>query len=119
LKAGDRVFVYIPQSSGVGGFVGFGDVTGPAVLADEFGVQRDGADEQLTAVVHADMTHGGATDPDRAEWVVPVRWIRSLLREEAIKDSDLFANQNTAAKLTHGYTLHRLNEAFSQTLPQL
>jgi len=58
------------------------------------------------------MTHRGTNDPEMAEWVLPVRWIHSLPREDAIRDSDLFANQNTAVRLTHGYTLRRLTDAF-------
>ena len=53
-----------------------------------------------------------ADDPELAEWVVPVRWIETRARDDAIKDSDFFANQNSAVKLTHGYTLNRLAEGF-------
>jgi hypothetical protein len=42
-----------------------------------------------------------------------VRWLKTLPRENAIKDSDFFANQNTAVRLTHGYTLKRLEEEFA------
>jgi len=58
------------------------------------------------------MTRGGTTDPDMAEWLLPVRWIKDVARDKAIKDSDFFANQNSAVRLTHGYTLKRLRDAF-------
>jgi hypothetical protein len=50
--------------------------------------------------------------PPLAEWIVPVEWLATRKREEAIKDSDFSANQNSAVKLTHGYTLDRLVRAF-------
>ena len=106
------MFVYISKGNGVGGYVGVGEVTGPALLAKDFTVETEGRRLPLTEVATADMARGGTTDPDLAEWVVPIAWIRELPREEAIKDSDFFANQNTAVRLTHGYTLSRLVEAF-------
>jgi hypothetical protein len=109
---GSRVFAYIPKRSGVKGYVGVGEVTGEAVTASEFIVDVEGVRRPLTDVAKADMTHRGTDDPEMAEWVLPVQWIHSLPREDAIRDSDLFANQNTAVRLTHGYTLRRLAEAF-------
>ncbi len=109
---GSRVFAYIPKRSGVKGYVGVGEVTGKAVTASEFIVDVDGARRPLTEVAKADMTHRGTNDPEKAEWVLPIRWIRSLPREDAVRDSDLFANQNTAVRLTHGYTIRKLTDAF-------
>ncbi len=112
LQPGNRVFAYIPKGSGVGGYVGVGEVKGSAVLAQDFMVQRDGQRLPITEVARADMARGGTTDPELAEWVVPVDWIKTLPREDALKDSDFFANQNCAVRLTHGYTLKRLKDAF-------
>jgi hypothetical protein len=113
LKPGDRVFAYIPKGNGVGGYVGLGEVKGQAVLAKDFVVEIDGRRMPLTDVASADMARGGATDPELAEWVVPVVWINAVPRDQAIKDSDFFANQNCAVRLTHGYTLKRLAQAFA------
>jgi hypothetical protein len=112
LQPGHRVFVYIPKGNGVGGYVAVGDVTGAPRLATEFRVSENGEQVPLVEVAQADMNRGGTTDPDIAEWVVPIRWTQTLPREDAIKDSDFFANQNCAVKLTHGYTLERLAQAF-------
>jgi hypothetical protein len=112
LEPGNRVFAYIPKGSGVGGYVGVGEVTGPAVLAKDFIVETDGRRLPLTEAATADMARGGTTDPELAEWVVPIAWIKDVPREEAIKDSDFFANQNIAVRLTHGYTLSRLADEF-------
>jgi len=113
LQAGNRVFVYIPKGNGVGGYVGVGEVAGEPVLAKDFVVERDGENRPLVDVARApEMNRGGTTDPDVAEWVVPVRWTKTLPREAAIRDSDFFANQNPAVRLTHGYTLRRLRQVF-------
>jgi hypothetical protein len=113
LKPGDRVFAYISKGNGVGGYVGLGEVTGHAMLAKDLVVETNGHRAPLTDVATADMARGGTIDPDLAEWVVPIAWINAVPREQAIKDSDFFANQNSAVRLTHGYTLKRLTEAFA------
>jgi hypothetical protein len=46
-----------------------------------------------------------------------VRWIEARDRADAVKDSDFSANQNSAVKLTHGYTLRKLREAFGLEEP--
>lgn len=112
LQPGNLVYAYIPKGNGVGGYVGFGEVTGTARLANDFLVEREGQRVPITEVARADMSRGNTTDPDLAEWVVPVAWRRALPREDAIKDSDFFANQNCAVRLNHGYTLTRLGSAF-------
>ena len=53
-----------------------------------------------------------AGDAELQEWVVPVHWISARSKDDAVKDPDFFANQNSAVKLTHGYTLRRLLDAF-------
>jgi len=110
----------VAEARGVGGtsgrgwfgYVGLGEVTGTAKLAKDVTVARDGESVPLLEVARADMTREGTSDSDTAEWVVPVRWSRSVAREHAVKDSDFFANQNIAVRLTHGYTTKRLEEAF-------
>lgn len=112
LKPGHRVFTYIPKGNGVGGYVGVGEVTGEAILAKAFVVRRNGDTQPYLEVARAPEAGRDPDDPALAEWVVPVRWIDVRDRPDAIKDSDFFANQNSAVKLTHGYTLQKLHEAF-------
>ncbi len=82
-------------------------------MAKDFIVEADdGTQRPITEVARVDMTRNGTTDPDMAEWLLPVRWIKDVARDQAIKDSDFFANQNSAVRLTHGYTLKRLRDAF-------
>lgn len=112
LKPGNRVFVYIPKGNGVGGYVGVGEVAGEAMLAKDFEVGENGKAAGYLTVTKSPGASQNRDDPTSAEWVVPVRWIDTRPKEEAIRDSDFFANQNSAVKLTHGYTLKRLSEEF-------
>jgi hypothetical protein len=112
LQPGHRIFAYIPKGNGVGGYVGVGEVTGEPMLARDFVVSVGGNDVPYLEVAGAPDAGKDADDPDLAEWVVPINWIESRERGEAIKDSDFFANQNSAVKLTHGYTIKRLTEEF-------
>jgi hypothetical protein len=112
LKPGNRVFVYIPKGNGVGGYVGVGEVAGEAMLAKDFEVRENGKVAAYHTVTNSPGASQNRDDPASAEWVVPVRWIDTRPKEEAIRDSDFFANQNPAVKLTHGYTLKRLSEEF-------
>jgi hypothetical protein len=112
LKPGHRVFTYIPKGNGVGGYVGVGEVTGEARLAKDFRVERDGHEVGYLEVTASPGASQYLDDPKMSEWVVPVRWLVTRSQADAIKDSDFFANQNSAVKLTHGYTLERLAKEF-------
>ncbi|MGI8421836.1 MAG: hypothetical protein ACR2MU_06215 [Gaiellaceae bacterium] len=112
LKPGHRVFVYIPRGNGVGGYVGVGEVTAEAMLAEELEVQQSGDGRPYLDVAQAPEAGKDRDDPALGEWVVPVRWIETRDRADAVRDSDFFANQNSAVKLTHGYTLEKLRGAF-------
>jgi hypothetical protein len=108
LEPGHRVFAYIPKGNGVGGYVGVGEVTGEARLAKDFRVGANGKDVPYLDVTDSPGAAQHRDDPALAEWVVPVSWIVTRSKQDAIRDSDFFANQNSAVRLTHGYTLERL-----------
>ena len=112
LETGNRVFAYIPKGRGVGGYVGAGEVIGQAIPATDFVVEKEGNTLPYLEVTKAPQAGDNTDDPKLAEWIVPVKWLATRSREEAIQDSDFFANQNSAVKLTHGYTLKRLKQAF-------
>lgn len=64
LDEGARVLAYIPKGNGVGGYVGIGDVTGPAVMAKHFMVEKDGESRPVTEIARvADMARVGPTTP--------------------------------------------------------
>jgi hypothetical protein len=81
------------------------------MLARDFIVEPQGERRSYLDVARAPEAGADPDQPKLAEWVVPVSWTKALTREDAIKDSDLFANQNSAVKLTHEYTLVHLKEA--------
>jgi hypothetical protein len=108
LEPGHRIFAYISKGNGVGGYVGVGEVVGRARLAKDFAVKRDGGEASYLELTVSPGASQHRDDPKLAEWVVPVRWLATRSREDAVKDSDFFANQNSVVKLTHGYTLERL-----------
>ena len=112
LKPGHRVFAYIPKGNGVGGYVGVGEVRGEAMQAKDFRVSAQGKEVPYLDATESPGASQHRDDAAMSEWVVPVTWIATRSRDQAIRDSDFFANQNSVVKLTHGYTLERLTEKF-------
>ena len=110
LPVGARVFAYIPQT----GYVGVGTVIGPA---EPFAAALVNVDEELKLLsdlplkgnyVHPPLDDGG----DANEYVVPVRWIKTVSKHDAVRYTGLFANQNSACKLRNKFTLDHLAAAF-------
>ncbi|GAA0947095.1 endonuclease NucS domain-containing protein [Actinocorallia libanotica] len=109
LPLGGRVFVYIPQT----GYVAVGEVIGEAHAFSEAEVIIDGQQRPLRELpLQASYRHSDEDDATTAEYVVPVRWISALPREEAISASGLFANQNSACRLRNSFTIETLTKAF-------
>ena len=50
--------------------------------------------------------------PERSEWVVGVKWIKTFPREEAKTFKGVFANQNIVCKLRHEETVKFVKEHF-------
>lgn len=105
LQPGNRVFVCIPKT----GYVGVGIVKEPSVPVDRFMVNG-------TTILQLPLT---ATDmgarienPDEAEHLVRVEWVKTLPRDKAVWQPGMFANQNSACKLRNKFTLERLIIAF-------
>jgi hypothetical protein len=108
LFVGCRVFVYIP---GIG-YVGVGTVTDTAQPVTEFMVDVDGKRKTLLEAPLKAPSLAEYTEPDNMEYAVRVDWIKTLPRDQAIKEKGLFANQNSACKLRNSFTLERLTERF-------
>ncbi|MBW3087022.1 hypothetical protein KEM60_03252 [Austwickia sp. TVS 96-490-7B] len=110
---GSRINAYVPQR----GYVGIGEVTGPAQRFDEARVSVDGREVALASLpLTGTYVHGadGEVESDEvAEWVLPVRWLASLPVEQAYSEKGLFANQNSACKLRQEFTLQRLAQRFA------
>jgi hypothetical protein len=108
LPPGARVFVYIPQT----GYVAVGEVTSEALPFAEADVTVDGEQQLLRELPLIGNYHHPNEDAATAEYVVPVRWVRTLSREEAIRAPGLFANQNSACRLSSSFTIETLTKAF-------
>jgi hypothetical protein len=112
LKVGDRIFAYM---TGLG-YTGFGEVTSESVMAREFTVGREGA-----RLLDLDLKEPGMNtdcdDPQRSEYVVGVKWLKTFVREEARWFTGAFANQNIVCKLRHQETLDFLKKDFEADGP--
>ena len=101
LQPGHRVWAHVPAV----GYVGVGVVVARVVPVAQSGLLEAGD-------LEAPAMDRGCGDPGLSEYVVRVRWLRALAREEAFWIPGLFANQNSVARLRHRWTLERLAEAF-------
>jgi hypothetical protein len=104
-----RVWVNIPGT----GFVGVGTVSGPAVRFSEARVDVQGVATPLSRQQLAGRYAQGETATgEDDEWVVPVRWSRTVRQEDAYWEKGFFANQNSACKFRQEFTLDRLVRHF-------
>ena len=90
LQRDARVWVKAPNH----GFVGVGRVTGPRQSAAEFRIDERPALEVLEANYHRCF----GEDAERMEYFVPVRWLNTVLIDEAVQEVGMFGNQNTVCK---------------------
>ncbi len=113
LKPGGRVWVFIPGR----GYVGVGIIEEPVVKVDAFQVTLE--DGRRVPIHHPDariqapqmFTH--MADPEKAEYVVRVKWIQTHSPSEAVWEPDLFAIQHSACRprsLAWSRTVGRLKE---------
>jgi hypothetical protein len=109
LERGTRIFTYLPGK----GYVGVGVVREPAVPVRDFFVEVDGERVPiLDAEVRAARMDENADDPEKREYIVGVDWLHTLPREQAYRFEGMFANQNSACRLTHQPTLDALTQRF-------
>ncbi|AXK72682.1 hypothetical protein DWG18_10620 [Lysobacter sp. TY2-98] len=95
LEPGGRVWV---NSPGVG-YLGVGVVRGRPVPAREFEVSTSqGMRKYLDVGRVSDAMRATADDPERTEYFVPVEWIATVSEAQAVRETGLFGNQNSAAK---------------------
>ncbi|MEU0936308.1 hypothetical protein [Embleya sp. NPDC005971] len=107
-QPGHRINVYIPKV----GYVGIGEVCGErAPFADA--MVGDGsvrlAEQQL---VGSYRHQGDENDPDVAEYVFPVRRLKTVDRADAVTAKGIFALQLPICRLTNAATLAVLNTEF-------
>lgn len=110
LKVGTPVYAYMQGR----GYVGLGVVDGtPCMASDHVVAGRNQRLFDLPLVQPGIKTNAG--NPDRCEWVVPVRWLRTLAAPDAVAHGrGYFSSQHVACRLTHLPTLEYLSRVFQQ-----
>ena len=109
LGPGDRVWVNIPNT----GYVGVGIVEEPALPANEIRFMVDGREQSVSELALKGKYLKDAGDADKAEYMVKVRWLKTLPASQAVKETGFFGNQNTVCRpLTDkwNFTVKRLKE---------
>jgi len=86
LNPGDRIWVNIPKT----GYVGVAEVTANAMPFDDF-LQDD---MRLNGTYRSVVDFG----EDKADYFVPVCWIKTVAEKQAISEVGLFGNQNSVAR---------------------
>lgn len=109
LTPGARVFVNIPRR----GYVGIGEVTDPLLPAQEFHVEVNGSRVPILKAPHvAKFMEKDADDPELAEYMVRVRWLAQVPREQAFSAKGLFGKQHVVCKLKNRFTIEKVTEHF-------
>ncbi len=114
LSPGGRVFAYLPSYDGhASGYAGVGIVTGEAVPATQWKVPTPDGDKPLLSLPlkAKDMGHDPG-DLEKCEYVVPIRWVKTVPREEAYREKGMFANQNSVCRLSNSFTIDKLTRYF-------
>ena len=107
LKVGDRIFAYMKGL----GYVGYGEITNEAIPIAHF-VVEDLGKHLLELPLKSSHAAENSDSRELGEWVVGVRWLRALPREEAKTFKGIFANQNIVCKLRDSRTLEFLRAEF-------
>jgi len=105
LSVGDKIFAYQKGR----GYVGYGEVTAPAVMVKDFA--NDTGSLLSADLVQPNLAHD-MDDVDLAEYAVGVNWIKAIPLAEAKTFRGVFANQNVVCKLRDAATLEFLSSAF-------
>lgn len=114
LEPGCRIWVNMP--GGVG-YVGVGQVIEGSAPIDEFKVD-DGKGNMVPITslpLEIAKSNTYAQAPDKAEYMVRVKWIKTISESQAIKEKGFFGNQNSAAKPRNAkwtHTVERLKLRF-------
>lgn len=113
LSPGDRIWVNVPNT----GYVGVGIVTESRVPIDDFYVKNEQG--VSVPILKSPAKIGNrisyAEDPERCEYLVGVNWIKTVTKQNAVKEKGFFGNQNTVARPTKPkwrHTVQRLKERF-------
>lgn len=113
LEPGARIWANIPGT----GYVGVAEVLEPAVPVNEFNVEDSTGNQvpiQSLPIAAAKMC-SYEDDPEKAEHMVRVNWLKTVSVQDAIKEKGFFGNQNSVARPTAArweHTVERLKKRF-------
>jgi hypothetical protein len=107
LTVGDKIYAYMKGW----GYVGFGEVIQKAVMIKDFIVPEYNK-PLLECDLKAENPEENSDDEDLSEWVVGIKWVKSLPKEQAKTFAGVFANQNIVCKLKHDQTLRFVQKEF-------
>ena len=111
LSPGDRIWVNIPHT----GYVGVGKVTEPAQQAQDTVFEVNGEKVNMKDLSLRGKYFDSTDDPEGAEYVVKVQWIKTVRPSEAVKELGFFGNQNSVCRpLTEkwDFTVDRLKKCW-------
>lgn len=109
LEPGDRVWVNIPQT----GFVGVGVVEEPSTPAKDVLFLVDGETKGLAELPLKGQYLYNSDNPEKAEYLVKVHWLKTVPATQAVKETGFFGNQNTVCRPQTdkwNFTVRRLKE---------
>ena len=110
LQPGDRVWVNIPRT----GYVGVGKVEESVNKADKVFFEVNGQMKNIYEITSkGNYMKDYIEDEDKAEYIVKVKWVKTVSKEKAVRETGFFGNQNTVCKPTShkwNYTVNRLKE---------
>jgi hypothetical protein len=115
LSPNDRVWVNIPGGTG---YVGVGHVVDAVVPVEQFMVSGPkGKRVPITSIPGLRIAKGGksTTNPETGEYVVRVKWLKTVPSSEAIKERGFFGVQHTVARPKNPkwvHTVERLKQRF-------
>jgi hypothetical protein len=96
LKPGARIWVNVPGS----GYVGVGVVEEEMQSVDKFTVPDDAGNHMPIVEVSsvAAALRSATNDPDMADYLVRVQWLKTLDPKQAVHEKGFFGNQNSVAR---------------------
>ncbi|MFH7321324.1 endonuclease NucS domain-containing protein [Desulfurivibrio sp. D14AmB] len=109
LFPGARVFAMRPKK----GYLGVGEVVERSVPIKDFKVELNGTTKSILDVpLQAEGIKKNADDLENCEYLVRVKWLKTVPEEQAYWEKGMIANQNSAFKLRNKFTLERLTKFF-------
>lgn len=107
LNLGQRLWVAVPGH----GYVGVGTVAGPAVPMTDAVLEVDGAPRAVAELPLSGRYKNREDVGDDTEWLVPMRWEKTVPLEQAVWHKGMYANPNIITRLSRASTLAQLAES--------